>query len=901
MARQNLGDMVVRIVADNAEFDAAIDKSHNKFKKFAEDAGRLGKTLTKFVTLPILGAAGAAVKFAIDAEETRAKFLTAFRGIEKQAQNTAKNLAKNYGLARTQSERLLSTTGDLLKGFGANATEALGLSETVQKLAVDLASYNNLQGGAERASNILTRAMLGEREALTSLGTKVSEAAVETKLLERGQKDLEGQALLLAKAQATLDIVMEQSKDAMGDFERTSGSAANRLRTLRARINDIATSFGQTLLPVVENLLGKVESIANHFAALEEEQLKTIITVGLLAAAIGPLLLALRAVSTTLTAIQAHPIVAAVTAVTALIAGVAILARRLNAQAREQQKVNEAMERYEQLLINVNTLQGQARIAELEKIIALLKEEREAIITTAVQEENRAFKQVSLLENARKIADAELEITQQRGEQNQVALQNLINQNFYLTQALEKLPLISEAEELFITELKAELEALIELRAEWRALADDRDDSGDAPPEDSRVDKIKKTLAAELELADRREAIAQQTGEDFDMIREKREAYLSAIDDLTNAETGYFTILSSVIQDYIADLEELGATEEELEAAREEARRLEEEEADKERDRQKLRDQFARKQLGNLEQQEKAVDDLRKVYIEAGVDELEAQRWATNEIEKLRDAAEQKELDRIEKRKRERINEVNAFVNGTIAAFTAINQAYQQHVNNQIAELDRQLQADIEAQGLQEETTIERLQKQLDDAIEANDAEKAHELENEIRRLTALEKLNTEYENEKAQLVYKAAKVQWELNMLTAAANGALAVLKGLADVGLVGGILAGIAAAASLVAVALAEPKAPPALAEGGIALPRPGGQSVRVAEAGQPEIIAPLDRLGEILASFPTQSMAGTGEGGEGGDIHLTVQMDSKPILQQIFPATRNREILIDARAVV
>jgi hypothetical protein len=37
------------------------------------------------------------------------------------------------------------------------------------------------------------------------------------------------------------------------------------------------------------------------------------------------------------------------------------------------------------------------------------------------------------------------------------------------------------------------------------------------------------------------------------------------------------------------------------------------------------------------------------------------------------------------------------------------------------------------------------------------------------------------------------------------------------------------------------------------------------------------------------------------DGGNIHLTVQIDSKPILEKIFPATRNRQILISAGAVV
>lgn len=88
------------------------------------------------------------------------------------------------------------------------------------------------------------------------------------------------------------------------------------------------------------------------------------------------------------------------------------------------------------------------------------------------------------------------------------------------------------------------------------------------------------------------------------------------------------------------------------------------------------------------------------------------------------------------------------------------------------------------------------------------------------------------------------------------------------------------------------------PALKEGGIVMPRPGGTIARVAEAGIPEVIFPIDKLDQILNQIPSNNFNASDLG---GDIHLTVQMDSKPILEKIFPATRNRQILIDARAIV
>jgi len=108
--------------------------------------------------------------------------------------------------------------------------------------------------------------------------------------------------------------------------------------------------------------------------------------------------------------------------------------------------------------------------------------------------------------------------------------------------------------------------------------------------------------------------------------------------------------------------------------------------------------------------------------------------------------------------------------------------------------------------------------------------------------------------------------------------------------------IAAGIAGAAMAAAVAA---KPLPELATGGIAMPRPGGMIANVAEAGQPEVIFPLDRLEEFLSRRPAGG--GADEEGRDGDIHLRVEIAAKPILDAIFPATRNRTVLIHAGAVV
>ena len=108
------------------------------------------------------------------------------------------------------------------------------------------------------------------------------------------------------------------------------------------------------------------------------------------------------------------------------------------------------------------------------------------------------------------------------------------------------------------------------------------------------------------------------------------------------------------------------------------------------------------------------------------------------------------------------------------------------------------------------------------------------------------------------------------------------------------GAIAAGITGAIQA-AVVLAKPL--PALARGGVVMPTPGGTPFIAGEAGMPEAIFPLDRLGEILASIPNAGGTSAGD----SMIHLQVNMDSQPFLDKIFPASQNGRIMIDARVLV
>lgn len=192
------------------------------------------------------------IGMASDAEEAINKFNVTFGEVAIKANVVADAFAKDFGLASATARTLLGDTGDLLSGFGFAGDASLDLSIRVNELAVDLASFTNIEGGARQASRALTKALLGERESVKELGIAILEMDVKAQVAINSAKGLTFATERQAKAYATLDIAISQSQNAIGDYARTSDQLANTTRRIRERFLELAQLVGTFLIDVFD-------------------------------------------------------------------------------------------------------------------------------------------------------------------------------------------------------------------------------------------------------------------------------------------------------------------------------------------------------------------------------------------------------------------------------------------------------------------------------------------------------------------------------------------------------------------------------------------------------------------------------------------------------------------------
>ena len=426
MASKAIGFLNFKFGADLKGFDRAMKKAQKSLKKFGKNIQRTGENLTTGLTLPILGLGAASLKLASDFEETNAKFNTVFSSIQEEAQQTAKVFSESFGLSDLAAKQLLSNTGDLLVGFGFTEQSALELSKQVNELAVDLASFTNFSGGAEGASAALTKALLGERESIKSLGIAITEADLKQFAADQGLvfKELDR----VAKAQLTYLLALKQSSKAVGDFERTQDGFANQVRITKGELTDAAVSLGEHLLPMAQKAIAVVRGLIDRFNALSVSTKENIVKWGLIVAAIGPALIifgkialgisslitlfaALRtAVLLTGTAFKAltaamvrNPIGAVITVITSAAAAYFLLGTNTKRATKAQKEFNGVTESTEDAIKRLSKSVGdmgkdsfQLQIEEVEDLIKKIKgfEVKESAFTKGIGLSDEQKKQI---------------------------------------------------------------------------------------------------------------------------------------------------------------------------------------------------------------------------------------------------------------------------------------------------------------------------------------------------------------------------------------------------------------------------------------------------------------------------------------------------------------------------
>ena len=193
------------------------------------------------------------VSVASEVEEMQNKFDVVFQGMTDEVEAWAQSYSDAIGRNKNDIKSYLADQQNLLVGFGMTRQEGAELSKQMTSLALDLASFANLDETA--AVNNMTKAVMGESEAAKSLGAVLNEDTRARAMQAMGLSGTYEKLDQLTKMQVNYNAILAQSPDAIGDCERSLGSYKSTVVQFQSKLKEIKTLVGQFFMPTFQKVI----------------------------------------------------------------------------------------------------------------------------------------------------------------------------------------------------------------------------------------------------------------------------------------------------------------------------------------------------------------------------------------------------------------------------------------------------------------------------------------------------------------------------------------------------------------------------------------------------------------------------------------------------------------------
>ena len=288
----------VNLIGDASSLNRSLQIATARLDAFGRKATQIGRDLSLRLTLPIGLAAGASIKMASDMEESTNKVRVAFGSSAKDVQAFAKTALRSFGIAESSALDMTALFGDMATGMGVSQNEAASLSTRLVGLAGDLASFKNIN--IEEVTTALSGVFTGETESLKRLGIVMTEVNLEQFRMEQGIEKTVKQMTQQEKIMLRLNYIFGVTKNAQGDFARTSDGAANQMRIFQETLKELGAELGQILLPTFTKIVTKLNELLEDFKNLDKGTQESIVQFALFVAAVPPLIFAIGQIATAL-------------------------------------------------------------------------------------------------------------------------------------------------------------------------------------------------------------------------------------------------------------------------------------------------------------------------------------------------------------------------------------------------------------------------------------------------------------------------------------------------------------------------------------------------------------------------------------------------------------------------
>jgi hypothetical protein len=300
----NVIDIVIRLMKTGSGISDAVGELNGLQAQTASLAGRLssmgdslmgaGMKMT-LATAPLAALGTVALKAAADDASAMAKVQVVFGSAASSVQKFATTSVQALGMSDDATLTAVSNFGAFFTAMGVGQTQAAGMSTKLVQLSADVAAYNHIS--TAEAADKLTSGLQGVYRSLKDVNVIMSESEVNNRAVADGMATSTDSVSEAAAVTARYELLMEKTSLQQGYLASHSDTLAASTNRAKAELDNAAASLGTALIPLAVTAAQKVADLATAFTNLGPATQNTILTVGAVALAAGPVMMGIGGIT----------------------------------------------------------------------------------------------------------------------------------------------------------------------------------------------------------------------------------------------------------------------------------------------------------------------------------------------------------------------------------------------------------------------------------------------------------------------------------------------------------------------------------------------------------------------------------------------------------------------------
>lgn len=213
-----------------------------------------------FGATEIIGGIGQSIQSAGELEQSIGAIDVVFKDSAGQMHQWAQSAAESVGLSENQYNTFASTLGASLKNAGTPMDQLADKTDGLIGLGSDMASMYG--GTTAEAIDAISAALRGEMDPIERYGVSLNESALDAEAMAMGIEKTGGAFTNQQKQLIVQSLLMKQTADAQGNFNREQDTFAHKQQVAAAQWENLKAAMGEQFLPVATQVMGWITDSA---------------------------------------------------------------------------------------------------------------------------------------------------------------------------------------------------------------------------------------------------------------------------------------------------------------------------------------------------------------------------------------------------------------------------------------------------------------------------------------------------------------------------------------------------------------------------------------------------------------------------------------------------------------